>query len=153
MVWVGYDNPASLGDNETGAAVAAPIWHDFMAVALKDRPVLTFPQPPGVTMAQLGQRLRHGDRRVQAGPGARRLRHRCGMGIVRRRSRRPRPARLPPPRRTPVSGGVDSVAGRAVLSRPLPRQTLSTGSAAMSAESDALNEQIKQSVALLRRHL
>jgi penicillin-binding protein 1A len=51
-VWVGFDNPATLGDNETGAAVAGPIWHDFMAVALKNRPVLTFPQPPGVTMAQ-----------------------------------------------------------------------------------------------------
>ncbi len=50
-VWVGFDNPATLGDNETGAAVAGPIWHDFMAVALKGRPVLTFPQPPGVTMA------------------------------------------------------------------------------------------------------
>ncbi len=52
VVWVGYDNPASLGNNETGAAVAGPIWHDYMAVALKNRPVLTFPQPPGVTMAQ-----------------------------------------------------------------------------------------------------
>ncbi len=52
VVWVGYDNPASLGDNETGAAVAGPIWHDYMAVALKNRPVLSFPQPPGVTMAQ-----------------------------------------------------------------------------------------------------
>ena len=51
VVWVGFDNPATLGDNETGAAVAAPIWHDFMAFALKHRPVLNFPQPPGVTMA------------------------------------------------------------------------------------------------------
>jgi len=51
VVWVGFDNPSSLGDNETGAAVAAPIWHNFMAFALKDRPVLNFPQPPGVTMA------------------------------------------------------------------------------------------------------
>ncbi len=51
IVWVGYDNPTSLGNNETGGSVAAPIWHDYMAVALKDRPVLTFPQPPGVTMA------------------------------------------------------------------------------------------------------
>jgi penicillin-binding protein 1A len=51
VVWVGFDNPASLGQNETGGEVAAPIWHDFMAVALKNRPVLTFPQPPGVTMA------------------------------------------------------------------------------------------------------
>jgi penicillin-binding protein 1A len=50
-VWVGFDNPASLGENETGAAVAAPIWHDYMAVALAGRPVLTFPQPPGVTLA------------------------------------------------------------------------------------------------------
>jgi penicillin-binding protein 1A len=52
VVWVGYDTPASLGNNETGAAVAGPIWHDYMAVALKNRPVLNFPQPPGVTMAQ-----------------------------------------------------------------------------------------------------
>jgi len=52
VVWVGYDNPATLGNNETGAAVAGPIWHDYMAVALKNRPVLDFPQPPGVTMAQ-----------------------------------------------------------------------------------------------------
>ena len=50
-VWVGFDNPASLGDNETGAAVAAPIWHDFMAFALKNRPVLNFQQPSGLTIA------------------------------------------------------------------------------------------------------
>jgi penicillin-binding protein 1A len=50
-VWVGFDKPVTLGDNETGAAVAGPIWHDFMAVALKDRPVLTFRSPPGVTLA------------------------------------------------------------------------------------------------------
>jgi penicillin-binding protein 1A len=51
VVWVGFDNPTSLGENQTGAALAAPIWHDYMAIALKHRPVLTFPQPPGVTMA------------------------------------------------------------------------------------------------------
>ena len=50
-VWVGFDNPATLGDNQTGAHVAGPIWHDYMAVALKNRPVLQFQQPPGVTMA------------------------------------------------------------------------------------------------------
>jgi penicillin-binding protein 1A len=52
VVWVGYDNPASLGNNETGAAVAGPIWHNYMAFALKDRPALPFPMPPGVTMAK-----------------------------------------------------------------------------------------------------
>ena len=51
VVWVGYDTPTTLGNNETGAADAAPIWHDFMAVALKARPKLNFVAPPGVTMA------------------------------------------------------------------------------------------------------
>jgi penicillin-binding protein 1A len=53
-VWVGYDQPANLGENETGGNISAPVWHDFMAYALKNRPVLNFPQPPGVTMVRLG---------------------------------------------------------------------------------------------------
>ncbi|HEX4366394.1 MAG TPA: PBP1A family penicillin-binding protein [Rhodopila sp.] len=52
VVWVGYDTPADLGNNETGAVVAGPIWHDYMAGALAGRPPLSFPMPPGVTMAQ-----------------------------------------------------------------------------------------------------
>ncbi len=50
-VWIGYDTPTSLGNNETGGNIAAPVWHDYMAFALKNRPKLTFPQPPGVTVA------------------------------------------------------------------------------------------------------
>ncbi len=50
-VWVGFDNSTPLGNNETGAAVAGPIWRDFMSFALKNRPVLNFQVPPGVTMA------------------------------------------------------------------------------------------------------
>ena len=73
VVWVGFDTPASLGNNETGGAVAAPIWHDFMAAALKGRPALTFPAPPGVTVATLGQRFRPGHGRLQARAGARRV--------------------------------------------------------------------------------
>ena len=51
VVWVGFDAPNSLGNNQTGAAVAGPIWHDFMAVALKSRPSLQFQAPSGVTLA------------------------------------------------------------------------------------------------------
>jgi penicillin-binding protein 1A len=51
VVWVGFDNPTSLGNNETGGAIAAPIWRDYMAVALKNRPKLTFTAPPGVILA------------------------------------------------------------------------------------------------------
>ena len=50
-VWVGFDTPTSLGNNETGSTNAAPVWHDFMAQALKERPSLTFPVPAGVTLA------------------------------------------------------------------------------------------------------
>jgi penicillin-binding protein 1A len=32
-VWVGYDNRESLGDKETGAKAALPIWMDFMRAA------------------------------------------------------------------------------------------------------------------------
>ena len=35
-VWLGYDEKKSLGDNETGAQAALPIWLDFMRVALAD---------------------------------------------------------------------------------------------------------------------
>jgi penicillin-binding protein 1A len=51
VVWFGYDTPTTLGNNETGAADAGPIWHDFMMTALKNRPKLAFAQPPGVTLA------------------------------------------------------------------------------------------------------
>jgi penicillin-binding protein 1A len=51
-VWIGFDTPSSLGVNETGGNLAAPVWHDYMAEALKNHPVLNFPMPPGLTMAQ-----------------------------------------------------------------------------------------------------
>ena len=50
-VWIGYDTPTSLGKDETGGAIAAPIWHDFMQIALKDRPNLPFRVPDGLTVA------------------------------------------------------------------------------------------------------
>jgi penicillin-binding protein 1A len=49
-VFVGFDNDASLGDKETGAHAALPIWIDFMQEALKDRPPTDFAAPPGVKM-------------------------------------------------------------------------------------------------------
>ena len=36
--WVGYDTRQSLGEKETGARAALPIWINFMKVALADRP-------------------------------------------------------------------------------------------------------------------
>jgi len=43
--WIGFDNRQSLGDKETGAKAALPIWIDFMKVALADRPNEAFSTP------------------------------------------------------------------------------------------------------------
>ena len=51
VVWIGFDTPATLGNNQTGGALAAPVWHDYMAAALKNRPKLVFTSPPGLTIA------------------------------------------------------------------------------------------------------
>ncbi|HZY63452.1 MAG TPA: PBP1A family penicillin-binding protein [Edaphobacter sp.] len=36
--WIGYDSRQSLGDKETGARAALPIWMDFMRVAIAHKP-------------------------------------------------------------------------------------------------------------------
>lgn len=53
-VWVGYDDHhVSLGKGETGGRAACPIWVSFMQEALKERPVRTFPIPPGIVLARV----------------------------------------------------------------------------------------------------
>jgi penicillin-binding protein 1A len=48
-VYVGFDNPRTLGDGEVGGKVAAPIFRDFMMAALKDQPATPFQESnPGV---------------------------------------------------------------------------------------------------------
>jgi penicillin-binding protein 1A len=42
-VWVGYDSRQSLGDKETGAIAALPIWSEFMRVAIAGKPEEQFP--------------------------------------------------------------------------------------------------------------
>jgi penicillin-binding protein 1A len=36
--WIGFDDRRSLGEKETGARAALPIWMEFMKVAVADRP-------------------------------------------------------------------------------------------------------------------
>jgi penicillin-binding protein 1A len=55
-VWVGFDAKRSLGSRETGAQAALPIWMAFMESALRDRPALDFPRPPGVIDAAIDRR-------------------------------------------------------------------------------------------------
>jgi penicillin-binding protein 1A len=48
IVWMGYDNPRSLGDRETGSSLSLPVWINFMETALKGVPVMEPSAPEGV---------------------------------------------------------------------------------------------------------
>ena len=51
LVWVGYDQPRSIG--LTGAQAALPIWTRFMQRALAGEPVSTFTPPAGVVSRRI----------------------------------------------------------------------------------------------------
>ena len=52
-VYVGFDDRRSLGESETGARAALPIWTAFMKEALKQLPVMPFEIPDGVTFVKV----------------------------------------------------------------------------------------------------
>jgi penicillin-binding protein 1A len=48
VAWMGYGEPRSLGERETGGGLALPIWIDYMATALKGVPVASLKTPAGL---------------------------------------------------------------------------------------------------------
>jgi penicillin-binding protein 1A len=66
--WIGFDQPQTLGRNETGGSAALPIWMGYMGVVLKGIPEEPFSPPPGVVTTKVDPAtgLRVGD----AGQGA-----------------------------------------------------------------------------------
>ncbi len=67
-VFVGYDEPKSLGKKETGASVAVPVFRDFIAEALKDVPPMPFRVPPGMRQVMVDPET--GERAWPGEPGA-----------------------------------------------------------------------------------
>ena len=67
-VFVGFDEPRTLGSKEQGATVAAPIFRDFMLAALKDAPATPFRVPPGISLVRVnhdtGRPAEPGDKAV-----------------------------------------------------------------------------------------
>ena len=55
-VFVGFDNPATLGKKETGSSVAAPIFRDFMGKALLNKPDVPFRRPAGIKLIKVNPR-------------------------------------------------------------------------------------------------
>ena len=67
-VFVGFDEPATLGGRETGGSAALPIFQDFIKEALKDKAPGTFRIPPGMHLVrvdyQTGRMAQGGEGRV-----------------------------------------------------------------------------------------
>ena len=56
--WVGRDDSQTLGDAETGARTALPMWSAFMGEILAGRPAAEVPQPPGLVTVRVGDDAR-----------------------------------------------------------------------------------------------
>jgi len=55
-VFLGYDTPKPMGYGETGGGLAAPIFIDFMKVALQERPAADFHAPAGMTVEAIDRK-------------------------------------------------------------------------------------------------
>ena len=55
-VFVGYDEPRSMGRRATGGGLAAPIFKDFMQAALADKPAIPFRVPPGIRFVTINSK-------------------------------------------------------------------------------------------------
>jgi len=63
VAWIGFDQPKTLGANETGAVAALPTWMAFMGKVLKGVPEVPLVQPDGIVVAKINADtgLREGD--------------------------------------------------------------------------------------------
>jgi len=53
VAWMGFDQPKTLGTNETGAVAALPMWMAFMAKVLKGVPEVPLKTPDGILVAKI----------------------------------------------------------------------------------------------------
>ncbi|MDO8989852.1 MAG: penicillin-binding protein 1A [Sideroxyarcus sp.] len=53
VTWLGYDNPQSLGEKETGGGAALPVWMGYMSEMLKGVPQVEYSVPPGIITARI----------------------------------------------------------------------------------------------------
>jgi penicillin-binding protein 1A len=54
IAWVGFDQPKTLGKNQTGGVVALPIWLGYMERVLGDIPEMSRSVPPGIVAVPTG---------------------------------------------------------------------------------------------------
>jgi penicillin-binding protein 1A len=96
-VFLGYDKPQSLGNSATAGQYAAPVFRDFMQMALKDKPATPFRVPPGIKLIRISA-----SSGLRAGPG-----EGTGNGVILEAFK---PGTAPPDTYT-VVGGEAATAG------------------------------------------
>ena len=173
-VFIGYDKPASLGNAATAGQYAAPVFRDFMQMALKDKPATPFRVParhqadPRQRLDGPAGRIGRGRRRDRRGVQARHRRRRraisrsrwsrqaeaAARGAARRGAGKRRRVVLSRIRRpydeSAQRGARFTRRGADRMTRAPPDETLSN---TMRAEIEHLVDETKQSIGLLRRHL
>lgn len=67
-IYIGFDQPRTLGEGEQGTSVCVPVFKEFMGEALKDAPKTPFRIPAGIRLVRVspetGQLARPGERPV-----------------------------------------------------------------------------------------
>jgi penicillin-binding protein 1A len=53
VAWIGFDNPHTLGRNETGAQAALPMWMAYMGKVMKGVEELPRSVPEGIVQARI----------------------------------------------------------------------------------------------------
>jgi len=66
-LYMGYDQPQTLGKGSTGGGLAAPIFKDFMGEALRDTPIVDFQVPEGMKLIAINRKT--GMRANEGEPG------------------------------------------------------------------------------------
>ena len=56
IAWMGFDQPRSLGDRETGGGAALPIWMGYMEKVLKNVPEAEYTMPDDMVVARINEK-------------------------------------------------------------------------------------------------
>jgi penicillin-binding protein 1A len=158
---VGFDQPQTLGAARRGARNAAPIFRDFMSRALDKPPGSPFRIPPGIRLV----RVNRGDRAARPSPATRVILEAFKPGTEPNRRQQVVVTATTADhgvrrRRAPAAAGGGTAGsaaarGRAILTaRRSSRQCRPIRTKRRACARDqAVAEEIRASLALLRRHL
>lgn len=55
-IFIGFDEPKTLGNKDTGGVIAAPVFKNFVNMAMKDEPLIPFRVPEGIRFVRVNHK-------------------------------------------------------------------------------------------------